>query len=466
MNWLHSRRVALPHGDGFRLGEAYLGIEAGFIRAIRPTPPPDAAVDSVGNALITPAFVDAHTHLSLTCARGFQFDAVAKDNMVEDFYFKLEAHVTPEDVRAFVRIGAIECLLHGTGLVWDHYYYPDAVVAGLQDAGLAGVVAPALQDIAGPGKDDWEANLEATTRLSTSHLRAGITTAVGPHATDTVSDALMAKAAQLADAHQLPVHLHVAQSLREVERLHERSGRTPMGHLRATGVLDAGPHWHMVHALFVTRDDLQRVDPSRETLVFCPASQAIFGFPAIVTAWEREGVPWVVATDAASSNDTWAVQQELRFMASVRSGGWRYHPAWRDFHDKGRLKQARALWTSREEHWDRAQALGDPARMLQRAWTLPGALHPALPAGAIAPGHVANLVVWDTDHPAFWPFDADPLRALVYGSPAGAIHQMMVMGNWRTPRGAHAETLLGNTWRTWRIEANARWAALRQRAKM
>ncbi|MBM4360473.1 MAG: amidohydrolase family protein, partial [Deltaproteobacteria bacterium] len=118
-------------------------------------------VIELGDKLLAPAFVNAHTHLALGFLRGFDMRAVARGNMVEEFFFTIERRVSPEDVRAFTRIGAYDSLLAGVGLVWEHYYAAEQVAEGLVDAGLAGVVAPTLQDLAGPGKDAWEAQLAA-----------------------------------------------------------------------------------------------------------------------------------------------------------------------------------------------------------------------------------------------------------------------------------------------------------------
>ena len=43
---------------------------------------------------------------------------------------------------------------------------------------------------------------------------------------------------------------------------------------------------------------------------------------------------------------------------------------------------------------------------------------------------MANLLLWDMDHPTFWP-GADWVRALVYCDSVRAISDMMISGQWR-----------------------------------
>ena len=48
----------------------------------------------------------------------------------------------------------------------------------------------------------------------------------------------------------------------------------------------------------------------------------------------------------------------------------------------------------------------------------------------IEPGALANLLVWDIDHPSFWPASTDRgiLQALAMGDTIGAIDTMIVRG--------------------------------------
>ena len=80
------------------------------------------------------------------------------------------------------------------------------------EVGLSGVVAPTLQDLSGPGKDRWVDSLSATQGICASFNRS-IFAALGPHATDTVSEALEANG-QMVRQWDVPIHAHLAQVLK------------------------------------------------------------------------------------------------------------------------------------------------------------------------------------------------------------------------------------------------------------
>lgn len=466
--WIRTRRALL---DSRRLQPlpATLIIEGQRIVEVRTgdapseLPGPDDTVVDVGEHLVTPAFVNGHTHLAMSALRGVGLDAMA-GNIIEDLYFRIEALLTADDVRAFTRMGAAESLLAGVGAVWDHYYFGEAVAAGMADLGLTGVVAPTLQDLAGPGVGRLDAAFDATVALTDERwAERGIFAACGPHATDTVSDGLWRRIGALADAHGLPIHAHVAQSVEEFERSMSRHGRSPVAWLGELGVLEAGAGMLLVHGLYVTEADLARLAPGQNVLCYCPFSQLQFGFPAAVEGWWKAGIPFTVGTDCGASNDSMSVQQELRLLASGRAFAVAPSPAGVRFRAQGEMSEAHALDALRRQRRTEQRALAEPQTLLDTVWRVPGALHPELAVGELRGGARANICIWDAEDPAWWP-RTSPSRALTMGD-IGTPWGLMVDGRWIGERGDLRRSLLsGDDWREMRAEADGRLQALARRA--
>lgn len=384
--------------------------------------------------LVTPAFVNGHTHVALNALRGLPGADTASGNMVEDVFFRLEEHVRPDDVRAFARVGALECALNGVGVIFDHYYHALSLAEGLRDVGLAAVVAPTLQDLAGPGRASSEQALADTQTLSGAPWAAvGIVPAVGPHATDTVSGALWSRALDLAERLQIPLHAHVAQSAEEWQRVFAREGRGPLAWLAHAGLLEREVPQLLVHVLFADRADLGRLRAGRHVLGSCPFSQVQFGYPAPVHEWEAAGVPWLVATDCVASNDSMNVQKELRLLAGQSSYAVTHGDRVRALLEGATPAKVEAVAAQR---YQRAQAnvpAANPAVLLSRVWSVPGSWHPRLRTGAIAVGRRADLATWDLAHPSMWPTNgagAGPLRSLAFGDTAPALRGLCVGGRW------------------------------------
>jgi cytosine/adenosine deaminase-related metal-dependent hydrolase len=359
-------------------------------------------------------------------------------------------------------MGAYESLLSGVGFVWDHYYGGRAVADALLDTGLAGVTAPTLQDLAGPGMQDSEAALEATLSIAqdTQCFQRGVLAALGPHATDTVSPGLMRRVAELSARERLPVHLHVAQSYDELSRVETREGRSPIALLSREGILTDAPHVLLAHALFAHEADLRTLDPARHTLLYCPSSQLQFGFPAPLPLWAKLGLSWTLGTDAGSSNDSMNLQHELRMAAGAASALTTGSLSLARFTESGRVQDAEDAWSQRKERVSRFLPHVSSTALLSRVWHEAGGMHPALQVGNLERGALANLAVWDLDHPAFWP-GTDPLRALAFGDTAQALYALYVAGRTIGTPGDFARSLISSDdYREARREADERLSLL------
>ncbi|MEM1347634.1 MAG: amidohydrolase family protein, partial [Myxococcota bacterium] len=351
---------------------AQIAIEGAAIASVQRAHAPVAEpIVDFGDALVTPAFVNPHTHLSMACFRGLAVDAATQGNVIEDLFYAVESHLTDDDVRAFARLGCYESLLHGVGFVWEHYYEGAALAQALCDTGLAGCIAPTVQDVSGPGTAQLERQVDATLAIHRDQaLRdRGIVAALGPHATDTVSVALWERVRDIAHREGLPVHAHVAQSIEEFERAHASHGVSCVGVLERAGMLSEDvERFLMVHAIFMTHEDLDVLDPRRHALCFCPYSQLIFNFPAHVPSWEERGLPWVVATDAAASNDSMNVQKEMRFVAGLRDAALSSSPEYASFLRSGELEGARAVRDARARLFAERRHWAHESFLLDRVW--------------------------------------------------------------------------------------------------
>ena len=447
---MFSDRVLLPEG----LGPAVVHVQGARIERVEAVSAcPPGALDLSGH-LVAPSFVNAHTHLPMSAFRALGGVAGRANNVIEDVWFAVESRMTAADVRAFTRVAALEVLLGGTGAVFEHYYHGEALAQAFVDVGLTGVIAPTVQDLSGPGVPQRAAQIEATLAIHhDAELAAkGIRSMWGPHATDTVSEEVFREL--LALPAELPVHVHVAQSIEELRRA-RRGGRTPIEALGDAGVLERPAL--LVHALFVSASDRERLDPERHVLGHCPWSQTQFAWPAHLDPWLDAGFAVAVGTDAGACNDTMNVQQELRLMAT----GPMYQVATHEttYALLGNDDAAEGLAARRRHAFQRTARQADPLWLLSTVGTAPGRLVPELGLGEIRAGALANIAVWDLQHPALWPA-RDPLRALTFGDATPALHSLLVAGRWIGEVGDVRSLLRQEVVRDWVREATERLEAL------
>lgn len=445
---LYCEHTVLPNGDQIQIKAALLTIEGTQIQSVQEwdSPLKDLPKDTVHlkDKMLSPAFVNAHTHLSMSFFRSIDSSSAAGGNMVTDLFFKLERKMSADDVRAFSRMGAYECLNFGIGTVWDHYYHGEAIAKALCDTGLTGVIAPTLQDLEGPAKDAWEREWAHTQSIHSSQefSKQGVVAAWGPHATDTVSANLMKKIQEQASKDQIPIHMHLAQCREEYYKRMASENLSPVTFLKRMHIFDTKTPLVFAHGLYLRDEDLDILSKHPQShLVSCPSSQMIFDFPAPLTVWESRKIQWLVGTDTVASNDSMNLQKELRMISGFPLQELSYSENYRKFREEHSSLEDFA--SQREKIWKKSKVFRDPSYLLNKVWNKAGSLHPKLKVGVIAPKSFANLVVWDLDHPSFWP--AKNLRALAFNDSTSAIHNMLMGGKWVSKDGAFAEGLRNST---------------------
>jgi cytosine/adenosine deaminase-related metal-dependent hydrolase len=159
--------------------------------------------------------VCAHHHLYSALARGMPPPPATPSSfrgILEQIWWRLDAALDVDMLRASARLGAVEALLGGTTAIVDHHESPNAIDGSLDviadacaEVGVRVVCAYGVTDRHGP--DGARRGLAENERF----IRAGGRGMVGVHAAFTCSDDTLAAAAGLATDLGVGVHIHVAE---------------------------------------------------------------------------------------------------------------------------------------------------------------------------------------------------------------------------------------------------------------
>ncbi len=270
-------------------------------------PPGAAATHTVRlpGRVLTPGFVNVHTHAILSMVRG-----VAEDLGFAPAYTPGIPHghdVTPDEAVALSRLGAVEALLFGSTLVNDTYVHADLTLPAM--AGLGGRVVSCGRihdaDFSLIGDGIWEHHTAIGERTLGEALaladrwhgafdgRAGVQ--LSAHAPDTCSDALLSDIGAASRARGLRVNTHLAQSRKEVAQVLRRSGRTPAQLLEEVGLLN--DRLLAAHCLFMDEADIARCGRAGIHVAHIPKGNATGGTRAPTSALRRAGAAITLGTD-------------------------------------------------------------------------------------------------------------------------------------------------------------------------
>src|SRR5262245_43035242 len=178
---------------------------------------PEAKVNDLGEAVILPGFINAHSHLELTAFRG-RLEEPHFHPWISSLVRLKNERLVADDLIASTQLGCIEAIRAGITTLADTSEAGTPVPA-LIESGLRGVI---FQECFGPRPEQAEASLdELKAKLeghSESLARAGgdalarVLIGISPHAPYTVSDRLYRLATRFALDNKLEIAIHTAES--------------------------------------------------------------------------------------------------------------------------------------------------------------------------------------------------------------------------------------------------------------
>jgi 5-methylthioadenosine/S-adenosylhomocysteine deaminase len=276
-------------------------------------------IDCTGK-LIMPGLINLHSHAPMTLLRGYAND-LPLEQWLQQFMFPLEKRFVDEEFCYYgALLAGIEMIESGTTCFADMYYYEDAVARATQEIGMRGVLAESVLKTETPDSVDFEAGLnqaeEYIKRWSGNDL---IIPAVGPHAPYTCNDEILIRCKELADEYNVPLLIHVAETLKEIKDSMNTTGHRPVDYLGALGVLDRNVV--AAHCVWLTTKEMELLRENGVKVAHNPTSNLKLGSGiAPVPELQDRGVVTGIGTDGCASNNDLDMIEEMRLASLLHKG--------------------------------------------------------------------------------------------------------------------------------------------------
>ena len=223
------------------------------------------------NALITPGFINTHTHAPMSLLRGIA-DDLRLQEWLEKYIFPAEAkNVTPDFVRAGTNLAVLEMLLSGTTTYTDMYYFEEVIADATAKAGMRGVLGQTIIQFPVPDAKTPAEGLsrtEAFLKQFAGHRL--ITGAPAPHAIYTNADETLQASRAMANKYGVPLLIHVAETKREFDESKAKRGLTPVAALAKLGILDG--RTVAAHGVWLEDADIATLAAKKTGVAHCPSS--------------------------------------------------------------------------------------------------------------------------------------------------------------------------------------------------
>ncbi len=364
----------------------------------------DEVVDCSGCAVI-PGLINAHTHAPMTLLRGLA-DDLRLDVWLMGYIMPVEREfVRPDFCWLGTQLACAEMIRSGTTCFADMYYYEETVADAAAQAGIRAVCAETVLKFPTPDALSYDEGLEhARDFIMRWKGHPLITPAVGPHTPYTTTAELLQACAQLALEFDVPLHIHIAETLQEVEEHRAEYGMPMVPWVKKQGVFEAKVT--AAHCVHLDEGEMHTLLHHGVGVAHNPTSnlKLASGIAPVVRMLEL-GLNVGIGTDGPASNNDLDMWEEMRLAALLA---------------KGATSDPTAL----------------PARQALAMATIGGAraLHMDEFVGSLEPGKRADVTVVDmcnTHNTPKFSRDREALYAqLVYAAKGSDVRDVMCHGQW------------------------------------
>ncbi len=311
--------AVLPAGDKDEVKETTIYIEGNRIEAIGEKPQgfhEEKVIDGK-DRLVIPGLINCHTHSYMAFMRN-----VADDLSFMDWLFgtidPIEQQMTDEDTYWGACLAIIEMMKSGTTCFNDMQMNIHQTTRAVKESGMRAVICRGL---VGSGNDE-----AGQMRLRQAYEeRDGakdcdrLSFMLGPHAPYTCDDGFMRIVSEEAKKNNMRIHVHLSESVSEIQQIQEKYGCTPIEMADKNGLFDVPAI--AAHCVQVTDSDIDILKEKKVSVVTNPASNMKLGngFAPIPEMLEM-GVNVCLGTDGAASNNSLNMFHELSLLTLVHKG--------------------------------------------------------------------------------------------------------------------------------------------------
>ncbi len=367
--------------------------------------------------VVLPGLINTHHHFYQTLTRAWA--PVVNQPLFPwlKTLYPVWARLTPEKLAVASTVALTELLLSGCTTAADHHYlFPDgleeAIDVQVEAVRALGMRAMLTRGSMSLGEKDGglppqqtvqqgQVILDDSLRLIRRYHERGdgahVQIALAPCSPFSVTTEIMSASAALAEAEDVRLHTHLAETLDEEDFCLRRFGLRTVDYLDSVGWL--GPRTWLAHGIHFNPDEIARLGAAGTGICHCPSSNMRLASGICPTVeLEAAGAPIGLGVDGSASNDASNMVLEARqalYLQRLRYGAERITPE-------------RALgWATRGS-----------ARLLGRH-----------DIGELAVGRQADLALFKLDELRF-SGSHDPLSALLLCG-ADRADRVMVGGQWR-----------------------------------
>jgi putative selenium metabolism protein SsnA len=270
----------------------------------------DKVIDAKGKVVL-PGIINSHMHFYSTLVRGLGKANPSKNfrEILENLWWRLDKQLTLDDTYYSALIILINAIRHGTTTLIDHHASPFAAKGSLQqiakavlETGLRSCLCYELSDRDGEkiAQEGIEENVEFI-KYCQSHPNDQLKALFGLHASFTITDKTLAKAAKAGHDLGVGFHVHTAEAKSDQDETFKMCGERVVERFKTHGIL--GPQTITAHCVHINEKEMDLLAETKTMVAHNPQSNMnnATGIADIVSM-ANKGILVGLGTDAMTVN--------------------------------------------------------------------------------------------------------------------------------------------------------------------
>lgn len=264
--------------------------------------------------LMTPGFVNGHTHLGMSYFRNYADDLKLMD-WLENEIWPIENKLTADDIYWSSLLSICENIKSGVTNFCDMYYEMDRVCDATLISGIRGTLTRGLTDNDGKGKEKLKSVIELYNNYN-NKANGRIKVVPAPHAIYTCSENFLREISDLSKDLDGIINIHLSETKGEVENSLKEHGMTPISYVNSLGLLDN--HVIAAHCVHITDEEISLIKDKKFYPIYNPTSnlKLASGFTPVEKLL-KNNIIMGIGTDGDSSNNSQNLLQDMHIGAIV-----------------------------------------------------------------------------------------------------------------------------------------------------
>ncbi|MCD6481840.1 MAG: amidohydrolase [Thermoplasmata archaeon] len=270
----------------------------------------------IKNRIVIPGLINMHTHLPMTLLRGYGDDLPLEEWLTTRIW-PVEAKLEEHHISIGTKLALIEMISTGTTCCSDMYFFEDVIAREAEKFGLRCYAGFSIIDFDTPEMKKEMLLPECDNFIRRWKGNNMVVPVVAPHSTYTCSPETLEGAKEIANRHDVPIHIHCSETRTEIYDVMNRYSVRPLEQIKKYELL--GEKTMLAHCGWITKEEVREIASSGACVVHNPVSNmklATGGYTPLPELFDA-GAVVTLGTDGAASNNKLDMFETMKFAALI-----------------------------------------------------------------------------------------------------------------------------------------------------